>query len=229
MSSKLPEARGAELYDALYSQRGYHGQLNLTRSRELQPAILNASKELRLQSFLDVGCSHGWIVQWLWQHNFRASGADISHVAINMAKDARGEPSASCVLPCFAQANPARGLPWANDSFDAVVSSDALEHIEPADVRAAASEISRVATKALVLKVSNRNDVEAQVNVTNGTQGVMVLPRSLHPTVRWPSWWLREFQHVDPAWKMLYSLPPARKWACCTFVLWREQLSARAR
>ena len=114
-----------------------------------------------------------------------------------------GRPQApSCVLPCFAQANPARGLPWANDSFDAVVSSDALEHIEPADVRSAVSEISRVATKALVLKVSNRNDLEPQLNVTNGTQGVMVLPRSLHPTVHWPGWGLHA-RYDDLIWMIL--------------------------
>ena len=89
------ELRGAELYDALYSQRGYHSNLNTTRSKEIHPVVLNASAELGLHSFLDIGCSHGWIVQWLWQHGFRASGVDVSSVAIEMARKARGEPAGS--------------------------------------------------------------------------------------------------------------------------------------
>ena len=73
---------GAALYDALYAT-GYHANLNTTRALHL-----NLSGALGVRSVLDVGCSHGYAVSWLWRHGIKASGLDVSSIAIAKAKAA---------------------------------------------------------------------------------------------------------------------------------------------
>ena len=181
--------------------------------------LLNLTLTLGVRSFLDVGCSHGFTVQFLWQHGMLASGTDISIAAIEMAKKARGEPADRCIPPCFAAA-PATRLPWPNRSFDAIVSSDVLEHLPPQDVFRTVTELSRVATRAVVLKVAVRDDTIAPGNVTY-KGAVMTLPRSLHPTLHHPSWWHAVFRRVDPAWQFYHRIPSKAWWTCCSFVLVR--------
>ena len=53
--------------------------------------IKNLSGALGVRSVLDVGCSHGYAVSWLWRHGIKASGLDVSSIAISKAKAARGE------------------------------------------------------------------------------------------------------------------------------------------
>ena len=83
------ELRGKALYDLLYSV-GYHSKSSTTRAQPLLSAILITAKaSSSLGSVLDVGCSHGFAVKSLWEAGFRASGVDISHVAIAAARRAR--------------------------------------------------------------------------------------------------------------------------------------------
>ena len=233
------------LYDALYTS-GYHKDLNASRAVDLLPFVLDIAKRYRSSSVLDIGCSHGWAVHQLWHHGLRASGVDVSGVAVALAKRARGEPTDSCVPPCFVRSS-ATTLPWANHSFDIVMSTDVLEHLEKKDVPLAVRELNRVARRALVLKISrvhDRLDGVQRASVTEQVGKDVKLPRDLHTTVQRPEYWYRSFQAVDPSWTLqanpawmkhekdpnrLHYYQQGRPWTCCSFALVRNPLSAVGR
>ena len=80
--------------------------------------------------------------------NLRKSRADV-----NVFKGShfnyffKGNPKPGmCVGPCFQQA-PASQLPFADQSFDAIMSTDVLEHVLEKDVPALIQEFARVTRK----------------------------------------------------------------------------------
>ena len=175
-AAREPASSRYELYDHLYSE-GYHNNSHITHSPPLLLTIRNALPAIR--SVLDVGCSHGWAVEWLWRKGYEAAGVDVSTVAVALATKTRGRPgghqttrytgrggrcwnSTSSNAPaierrkpiCFTVAS-ATLLPFPSCSFDAIMSTDVLEHLEPGDVETAVRELSRVARRYLVLKVQH--------------------------------------------------------------------------
>jgi SAM-dependent methyltransferase len=91
--------------------------------------------DLSARTVLDVGCSPGWIVQYL-QHRFRLMvGVDvqIGSLANTVARAA--------VVPQLIAADAAR-LPFADQSFDVVIYAQVYEHVP--DQQGVASEIARV-------------------------------------------------------------------------------------
>ena len=230
--SPMTELHGAALYDALYAT-GYHSLSNVSRAYEVIAYFANTSHtELRgVNSVLDVGCSHGFAVAKLWEIGYTASGVDISTIAIDKARKLRGQPKGQCILPCFAQ-GPATAIPHANASFDAIMSTDVLEHVQPADVRSTIHELSRVARKLLILKIATRGDavdnkqIQAFDTLKRLNQGKLQgtrLPANLHPTVHGPGWWSGQFHEVG-GWQHVstFPYPHRRPWLCCTIVLRRD-------
>ena len=238
---------GAELYDALYAS-GYHRERNTTRAGELLQYLQNRTRVESLfgplRSVLDIGCSHGYAVERLWSFGYMASGVDVSTIAVAAARAARGEPSGNCLRTCFIQSS-ATALPWPTHAFDAIMSSDVLEHLEPKDVDDAVNEISRVAAKLIVLKISHSGDRvdgrqmkyfeqmrlrNATVNTSTGNNLPLFekqLPPDLHTTARKPDWWIEKF-HKLGGWKLHSKLPiprgpggHLRTWICCSFVMTR--------
>lgn len=232
-----PMLSGADLYDALYAS-GYHGLRNHTRAGEVLNFMsdTNRTTSLGVRSVLDLGCSHGFAVAALWSMGYIASGVDISSIAVERARQIREAPAGKCVQPCFAQ-GPATLLPWRTNAFDAIVSSDVLEHVEAADVPAAIRELSRVATRMLVLKIAKGADFvdakqvrlfqhEKERNRTVSGKSLFAsgdLPSNLHPTTHGPDWWIERLRH-EGGWREYSRLPTphGRPWLCCTFVLRRD-------
>ena len=230
-----------------------------------------------LRSVLDVGCSHGLAVFRLWRRNLTASGVDISSVAISTAKrmrtdicDAPDSPEAkqmtihlsaqkrtsflqgcqrrNCIGPCFQQAS-ATALPFANCSFDAVISSDVLEHLPTRHVPEAIGELTRVARRVLLLKISNRREGptkqldalrranrqsarslsrSSSENRESHPELVGAVPRQLHLTVKPQSFWQREIER-HPGWHYNQSLEDHNRWLalnrrhfCCHTVFRRR-------
>ena len=236
---------GAELYDALYAT-GYHANGNTSRAHELIEYLTttNVSIVHGVTSVLDVGCSHGFAVEKLWSAGFVASGVDISSLAVAKAREVRGEPKDRCRTPCFAVGN-ASALPWERNAFDAIMSSDVLEHVEPVDVDSAVRELSRVAAKLLVLRISMRSDnvdgrqvklfneakhtqeLRNNASVSSITPLQGDLPQNLHPSVHGPSWWTGKFKALG-GWQLLRHFPVPRDahghpkfYACCSIALYR--------
>ena len=189
MSASAPRLGGQQLYDALY-RVGYHSELRETRAKRLLALLESVRDSLRVKSVLDVGCSHGFAVQYLWNSSFVASGVEISEVAIRRARAARG--IGNCIGLCFQQAS-ASLLPFANKTFDAILSSDVLEHLEPADTFAAASEFARVARRALVLSVALRREYVKSHLKTIQRQGITSSNTTLHRTFYPLKGWVRLF------------------------------------
>lgn len=219
---------GADLYDALY-QVGYHNGTKHHASKLLE-ALGQQKKTFGCKksscSVLDVGCSHGGAVRELWKGGWLANGVDVSQFAILAAnRQMHSRDQARCATnPCF-QTSSATQLPFASSSFDFVISSDVLEHVEEADVPRAIAEITRVARKMAFLKISNRAEGGAKelIQLKQGSEPER-LPKQLHATIRGPDFWLDQFEsngwvvhHMHEQEDLAYAkgLP----WECCTYVL----------
>jgi ubiquinone/menaquinone biosynthesis C-methylase UbiE len=86
---------------------------------------------------LDVGCGSGEIARAFAQQGWQVTGCDISAGMIETARQHAGAPTLEWVI-----LEPGRGLPFPNESFDAVVSSSVLEYVS--DLPSHLAEIVRV-------------------------------------------------------------------------------------
>ena len=92
---------GAALYDKLYAG-GYHNDLRLSHGLYLMYDLTEVAAWYNLTSVLDVGCSHGLVVESLWVHGgLTASGVDVSTRAVEIASQQRLKckpPAGKCLL-----------------------------------------------------------------------------------------------------------------------------------
>ena len=220
--------KGAELYETIY-RLGYSSEGLMVH---YQPILTEVKRIVGLggdlHSVLDVGCSHGGGVKALWNMGLKASGVDVSTTAVNMARERQGDDPQFCVRTCWQQA-PATALPFADASFDALISTDVLEHLGPPEVDTAVAELARVARKWMLLKISNRAESNRMQSVrapfASGTFAKEVrqrykreLPPQLHASIHGAAWWIAKFEHVGFVHNRTIRVP---SWACCAFVLRR--------
>jgi len=93
-------------------------------------------------SILDAGCGNGKVSDHLTAYGYAVTGLDMSAAALKQVSSPAIRASVTRI--------PARD--W---SFDAVVSTELLEHLPPADYRQAQGEIARMARNAIVLELPN--------------------------------------------------------------------------
>ena len=86
---------------------------------------------------LDLGCGGGKFTAWMQEAGYAATGMDISHKAIEMAR--KNHPQISQI---FRTLNENGGIPVQNNSFAAVWCTEVIEHV--LDVKAFLDEINRV-------------------------------------------------------------------------------------
>jgi 2-polyprenyl-3-methyl-5-hydroxy-6-metoxy-1,4-benzoquinol methylase len=129
---------GADMHNARYTV-GYHPDLKCSHARGLIKLMINTSD---IHTALDVGCSNGLAVLFLWERGLQANGVDISPVAMHLAmKPWLPEPvvaeqiddlqyGACCVFdPCFLVSSATDLSAYPNGSFDTVLSTNVLEHL----------------------------------------------------------------------------------------------------
>lgn len=110
-----------------------------------------------LGSVLDIGSGEGGLVRALLARGIDARGIDVSAVVVDRAnRRMPGRVSKASVL----------ALPFPDASFDAVVSTDCLEHLAPEDVPAALAEIYRVARRHVVLQIATTEDRDGHWHLT---------------------------------------------------------------
>jgi len=187
-----PELGGQKLYDALY-KIGYHNNVNLTHAKPLVAMILRMKGEIG--SVLDVGCSHGFAVQSLWHGGVSSNGVDISGVAADLANRTRTRGRRCTYDPCFQQADAAH-LPFESASFDAILSTDVLEHIQPGAVHSVCAEFARVTRRYLFLKIAYAKEREVTHINQLKKQGNVIHGGSLHASVMSRSQWIAAFWKV---------------------------------
>lgn len=116
--------------------------------RNFYTTFINVLKPLPdIETVLDVGCGEGFTLERLWAHNIgkKLEGIDFSKEAIALGK--KTYPTF-----IFKQGSIYR-LPYKDSSFDLVVSTEVLEHLE--DPKKAFKELIRVSNKYLLLSVPN--------------------------------------------------------------------------
>ena len=220
---------GAGLYESLY-RLGYGSDNLMIHYTPVLNALRYVSNHDRIYSVLDVGCSHGGGVKYLWNMGIVASGIDVSATAAEMAIKSHGDEQSMCIGPCFQNAS-VTSLPFENNSFHALISTDVLEHLDDAEVPTAVAEMARVTQRYMFLKISNRlesikmqhtrapysNDTYARAAMKQFGHKV---PPHLHTSVHGQEWWVDAFNQTEfrPSNKYRIRVP---SWACCAFVLER--------
>lgn len=106
---------------------------------------------------LDVGSGEGGLVAALLRQGVDAHGVDVSKVVVS-----RGNTR----IPSRFTYGSVLSLPFADGSFDTVVSTDCLEHLAPEDISTALREIYRVAKRYVFLKVATTQDRDAHWHLT---------------------------------------------------------------
>lgn len=104
-----------------------------------EPCLGRILQELTpdIKTVLDVGCGRGYLANLIAQRGFEVTGCDLS-------------PKSPLTAGQYVQAS-AEALPFADQSFDAVVCSHTLEHL--ANLPAAVAEIKRVARRKVIVAV----------------------------------------------------------------------------
>jgi SAM-dependent methyltransferase len=163
------------IYDRLY-RFGYHRAPDYSHARGIIARI--ADGRLPVTSVLDIGCSLGWAVAKLTAMGVRASGVDVAAPAVRHGVDAGLD---------LTQAS-ATALPFPDESFELVMSTDCFEHLRPRDVDAAVQEAWRVSSRYLAFKINPRPDEATHWRLLAGTR--------LHLTLRPLTSWIGMFERL---------------------------------
>ena len=130
-------------YRQFYEQAGIAKEN--VNAEERTPATL-AMIPGNVSSVLDVGCGDGTLLRSLGSGLLRI-GVDISYTALNLVTKGHRLLASS------------ENLPFIDNEFDLVISTEVLEHLPPAVFEASCSEIQRVAKRYVLISVPFHEDL----------------------------------------------------------------------
>ena len=119
-------------------------------------------KKYQYESVLDVGCGEGHLVEMLKARGIRAKGVDYSFYAGKRIPDD------------FVMTD-AKYLPFKDNRFDVVISSDFFEHIYEKDIDEVYKEMQRVSSKYVLAMISFKKHTRREIDT--------------HVTVKPAEWW----------------------------------------
>lgn len=176
-----------KIYSFIYS-RGYHKDLKNHGIKYVDYIVENYS----FSTILEVGCSQGMAVKSFIEKGKYCKGIDVSSVAI---KESEKTTEGNCIWGSVLN------IPFKDKSFNAVFSSDVLEHLEPNDVPISIKEIKRVSTQYLFLKIAFGKEINTQwADLLQKTKGYANV-KNLHLTVKNKNWWIDEIE--DEEWEFI--------------------------
>ena len=117
---------------------------------------------------LDVGCGMGLLVRTLIERGIETSGVDIAQKVVD---------EGNRQLPGRFHFGSILKLPFGDDAFDTVISTDCMEHVAEADVLTALQELHRVSRRFVFIQLATTPDRD----------------RRWHLTVRGRAWWEGQF------------------------------------
>jgi len=178
------------LYEELYSQHGYHASndIDSTHYKGLFNSCIDPSN-IQYKTVLDIGCSAGIGIKKLFEPRGKiCEGIDVSETAIKRAKS----------LGVSAQVASITNVPFDDNSFDLVCSTDVIEHLKTEDQEQAWTECFRTSKKYVAHKISNTPEGNKFDN------------KVLHLTCWSHDKWLEFFHSLDlNDWKIIYSITPS--------------------
>ncbi len=148
------EVNYAELYDGYWLLPDRAGASSIDEPDKLAREIV---KSCGFGRYLDVGAGMGSMVRALLELGVDAHGADVSKVAVD---------SCNLKIPGKFHIGDARQLPFGDNSFDTVISTDCLEHLAEEDVCQCIAELWRVTRNNLYLRIATRVDRDAKWHLT---------------------------------------------------------------
>lgn len=155
-------------------------------------------------TLLDAGCGEGFVVDFLAREypDLKITGVDISDEAIAYAKEHFGERARFRKGSVFK-------LPFSDKSFDAVLCSEVLEHVE--DPNLAVAELKRVARQHVIITVPLEPYFQW---LNNMSQWLRLGPAADHVNF-WTSTTFQAFirAHFDDpqfSWKQFYQIAVAK-------------------
>jgi ubiquinone/menaquinone biosynthesis C-methylase UbiE len=154
--------------------------------------LIAAAGEGRPSSILDAGCGEGFVTEWLSGAfgGARIVGVDVRDDALREASGRVPEASFRCGDVC--------DLPFPDRSFDLVVCTEVLEHVE--DPAGALRELRRVSRGRLLVTVPH----EPFFRAGNLLRGRHVRRLGSTPGHRW-TWTRAEFRRLAPGdWFSLF-------------------------
>jgi ubiquinone/menaquinone biosynthesis C-methylase UbiE len=154
MSTPTKPVDYAGLYDGYWQRPDRFGEHSFD---DPTPIVAEILRTLGTGRILDVGCGMGLLVRTLLSHGVDAHGLDVSAVAV-----AHGNSQAP---NCFHQGSILE-LPFPDGSFDAIVSTDCMEHLHERDVPKALAELHRVSRRGLYLRLATTPDRDGHWHLT---------------------------------------------------------------
>lgn len=132
----------------------------------------NLISNYSFKTVLDAGCGSGDVVRYLLEKGYEAKGVELSgDVLKNFSSD--------LLKKGIVQKGSLTSLPFKDNSFDVIFSSEVLEHISEEDIPVVISEFYRVAKKVVFLTISLRPSSSFN---------------KYHITLKDRSWWESKFE-----------------------------------
>lgn len=127
---KASELRASQVYKE--NLEFWHGAWNMctkpyTKMPDLEyvPWLPERLRKASAQSILDLGCGSGWLSVYLSREGFTVTGIDVADHALELGKQWADMES----LQIKFDAGDLGDLPYADNSFDAVVANSIIEHL----------------------------------------------------------------------------------------------------
>jgi len=131
--------------------------------QEDMPKILKLFKKKSVRRVLDLGCGSGRHTVYLAKHGFEVYGIDIAPKGIKMTKDWLGKDRLKAKLTI---GDIYKKLPYEDNFFDAIISTQTLHHNRIEEIRKLIREIERILKpKGLLFTTDRRRRLKRSVKI----------------------------------------------------------------
>lgn len=155
-----------------YDKKYYQNRKKTSQYGHKINKLVKAVIKYKPQTVLDVGCGHGFLVKKLTELGIYAKGLDFSKYA------------GSEIPYRFVQSS-ATNIPFENNTFDVVVSSDFFEHLPEEDIDQVYSEMKRVGGQIIALIAFKPDKVRKNEEIDT------------HLTVKPREWWEKKVPEIE--------------------------------